>query len=51
MAEVANNLESLAPPAELKRSPNVINNRGLGFLTDKLTAFNEGKTPRWWWFA
>jgi Ni/Fe-hydrogenase subunit HybB-like protein len=48
MVEVANNLESLAPPPELQRSPNVINNRGLGYLTDKLTAFNEGKTPRWW---
>ena len=38
-----------APPAELRRAPVVENNRGLGWLTDKLTAFTEGKTPRWWW--
>jgi molybdopterin-containing oxidoreductase family membrane subunit len=24
-------------------------NRSLGWLTDKLTSFNESKTPRWWW--
>ena len=24
-------------------------NHGLGWLTDKLTAFAEGKTPLWWW--
>jgi molybdopterin-containing oxidoreductase family membrane subunit len=48
MAETANNLKSLAPPAELRRSPVVENNRGLGWLTDKLSAFAEGKTPRWW---
>ena len=49
MAESATNLETLAPPAELRRAPVVENNRGLGWLTDKLTAFTEGKTPRWWW--
>ena len=49
MAETAINLETLAPPAELRRPPVVENNRGLGWLTDKLTAFTEGKTPRWWW--
>ncbi|HEY5296910.1 MAG TPA: NrfD/PsrC family molybdoenzyme membrane anchor subunit [Verrucomicrobiae bacterium] len=49
MPETATQLESLAPPAELKRSPNIIGQRGLGFLTDKLTAFNEGETPLWWW--
>jgi molybdopterin-containing oxidoreductase family membrane subunit len=48
MPETATQLESLAPPAELKRSPNILGQRGLGYLTDKLTAFNEGKTPRWW---
>jgi molybdopterin-containing oxidoreductase family membrane subunit len=48
MAEVVENLKTLAPPAELRRSPNIIGNQGLGYLTDKLTAFNEGKTPRWW---
>jgi molybdopterin-containing oxidoreductase family membrane subunit len=48
MTEVADNLKTLAPPPELKRAPNIIGNRRLGYLTDKLTAFNEGKTPRWW---
>ena len=46
MAETATNLESLAPPAELRRMAPVPANRSLGWLTDKLTAFNEGKTPR-----
>ena len=48
MAESATNLEELkklAPPAELRRAPVVEGNRGLGWLTDKLSAFAEGKTP------
>ncbi len=49
MPESATNLESLAPPAELRRMEAVPANRSLGWLTDKLTAFNEGKTPLWWW--
>ena len=49
MAEAATHLKSLAPPAELQRAPIVVNNRGLGWLTDKLLAFAEGKTPLWWW--
>ena len=49
MAEAATNLKTLAPPAELRRAPVVENNRGLGWLTDKLSAFAEGKTPLWWW--
>ena len=49
MAESTINLESLAPPTELRRAPVVENNRGLGVLTDKLAAFAEGKIPCWWW--
>ncbi len=49
MADSVTNLESLAPPAELRRAPVVEGNRGLGALTDKLAAFAEGKIPRWWW--
>ena len=30
-------------------APVLENNRSLGWLTDKLTAFTEGKTPLWWW--
>jgi len=48
MAEVSNNLKSLAPPAELRRAPVVENYRGLGALTDKLSVFAEGKIPKWW---
>ncbi|HEY1663095.1 MAG TPA: NrfD/PsrC family molybdoenzyme membrane anchor subunit [Verrucomicrobiae bacterium] len=43
--------KTLAPPPELRRSPNIIGNQGLGWLTDRLTAFNDGKTPLWWWVA
>ena len=49
MPDAATNLESLAPPAELRRMESVPTHRSLGWLTDKLTAFNEGKTPLWWW--
>jgi len=52
MSEPALNLEELkklAPPAELRRAPVVEGNQGLGWLTDKLSAFAEGKTPLWWW--
>ena len=42
-------LKKLAPPAELRRAPVVEGNPGLGVLTDKLSAFAEGKTPLWWW--
>jgi molybdopterin-containing oxidoreductase family membrane subunit len=49
MAEAATNLKTFAPPAELQRAPIVENNRGPGWLTDKLSTFAEGKTPLWWW--
>jgi len=52
MADSALNLEELkrlAPPAELQRAPVVEGNKGLGWLTDKLSVFAEGKTPLWWW--
>jgi molybdopterin-containing oxidoreductase family membrane subunit len=48
MAESATQLESLAPPTELRRAPVIENNRGLGALTDQLSKFAEGKFPRWW---
>jgi molybdopterin-containing oxidoreductase family membrane subunit len=48
MVESATNLKTLEPPAELRRAPVIENNRGLGALTDKLSAFAEGKIPRWW---
>ncbi len=45
---ILEDLKKLAPPAELRRAPVVENNRGLAALTDKLSAFAEGKIPRWW---
>ena len=41
-------LKKLAPPAELQRAPVVEGNQGLGWLTDKLSAFAEAKIPLWW---
>jgi molybdopterin-containing oxidoreductase family membrane subunit len=49
MVEAPANLKSLLPPPEFRRAPVVENNPGLGRLTDKLSAFAEGKIPRWWW--
>jgi molybdopterin-containing oxidoreductase family membrane subunit len=52
MADSVTNLEELkklAPPEELRRAPVVEGNPSLGALTDKLSEFAEGKTPRWWW--
>ena len=51
MAELANieELKKLAPPAELNRPPVIEGNQGLGWLTDRLSAFAEAKVPLWWW--
>jgi hypothetical protein len=38
-------LKKLAPPPEYRRAPVVEGNKGLGWLTDRLSAFAEGKTP------
>ena len=53
MSEIANieELKRLAPPAELRRAPVIEGNQGLGWLTDKLSAFAEAKVPLWWWIA
>ncbi|GDY19975.1 polysulfide reductase chain C [Verrucomicrobiota bacterium] len=40
-----------APPAELVREPLVLNNRGLGYISDHISGIVEGKTPVWWWWA
>ena len=39
------------PPVELERKPLVLNQHGLGWLSDKIAGIVEGKTPRWWWAA
>ena len=37
------------PPAELERPPLVANSRGFAWISDRIAAVAEGKTPRWWW--
>ena len=36
------------PPAQLERVPLVANERGLGWLSDKIAGVIEGETPAWW---
>ena len=51
MAEVIANVEIKAPPAGLERAPLVLNQRGLGWISDAIAGVAESKTPRWWWIA
>ena len=39
------------PPAGLEREPLVLNQRGIGWLSDQVAGIVEGKTPTWWWMA
>jgi Ni/Fe-hydrogenase subunit HybB-like protein len=39
------------PPAELARPPLVLNQRSLGWISDKIAGVAEGGTPRWWWVS
>jgi molybdopterin-containing oxidoreductase family membrane subunit len=43
-------LDIPAPPAELVRAPLVLNNRSLGWISDRIAGIAEGDTPRWWWY-
>ena len=38
-------------PKELVREPLVLNERSLGWLSDRIAGVAEGKTPTWWWAA
>ena len=38
-------------PKELERIPLVQNNRSFGWISDRVSAVTEGKTPKWWWAA
>ncbi len=51
MANGATTLQASPPPPELARIPLVANQRGLGWLSDKVAGVAEGKTPLWWWVA
>ena len=40
-----------ATPKELVRQPLVLNQRPMGWLSDKIAGVAEGRTPTWWWAA
>ncbi|MBI5775114.1 MAG: polysulfide reductase NrfD, partial [Verrucomicrobia bacterium] len=40
-----------APPAGLEREPLVLNNRGIGWISDRVAGICEGSVPKWWWPA
>src|SRR5215207_11183524 len=42
---------SLATPKELVRPPLVLNERPLSWITNKVSAICEERTPLWWWLA
>ncbi len=39
------------PPRELEREPLVLNNRSLGWISDRICGIVEDKTPTWWWVS
>ncbi len=51
MPEAVTHLKLQAPPAGLEREPLVANRRSVGWISDRVSAIVEGKTPRWWWIA
>jgi molybdopterin-containing oxidoreductase family membrane subunit len=48
---VATSVKLQAPPPELEREPLVANQRGPGWISDRIAGIIEGKTPKWWWYA
>jgi ferredoxin len=51
MSDVATDIKVPTVPAELVREPLVQNNRSFGWISDRVSAITEGKTPKWWWAA
>jgi Ni/Fe-hydrogenase subunit HybB-like protein len=51
MSDVASQIKVPVVPAELAREPLVGNNRSFGWISDRVSAITEGKTPKWWWAA
>jgi len=39
------------PPPELERKPLVQNLRSFAWISDRIAAVAEGRTPKWWWAA
>ena len=37
-----------APPPELQREPLILNNRSIGWISDRIAGVAEGKPPLWW---
>lgn len=47
-------LKLAEPPPELQREPLVLNQRSLGWISDKIAGIVEtpiSKTPKWWWIT
>lgn len=36
-------------PADLQRIPLVENQRGFGWISNRVSSLTEGKAPKWWW--
>jgi molybdopterin-containing oxidoreductase family membrane subunit len=51
MSDAVTDLKVQAPPVELERIPLVKNQRGPGWISDRIAGVAEGKTPAWWWWA
>ncbi len=51
MSDAATEIKVPVVPAELAREPLVQNNRSFGWISDRVSAITEGKTPKWWWAA
>jgi Ni/Fe-hydrogenase subunit HybB-like protein len=37
------------PPPELQRQPLVLNERGFGWISNRVASLSEDKAPLWWW--
>ena len=51
MSDAVTEIKVPVVPAELAREPLVQNNRSFGWISDRVSAITEGKTPKWWWAA
>ncbi len=47
-AATSNGPKIAAPPVELERQPLVLNNRPLGWISDKVAGICENQMPKWW---
>jgi Ni/Fe-hydrogenase subunit HybB-like protein len=47
-AHVDKSVSLHAPPPELQKEPLILNNRGIGWISDQIAGVAEGKLPLWW---